>query len=77
MFVNIKVMRPLLWQPVFFILNFYASSCSSVSTFEYQSHLGAMPTSFRAADVTGRHSYALNFIENNRHDQLIKIELSY
>ena len=32
-----------------------------------------MPTSFGVADVTGKHSYVLNFIENNPLDRLIKL----
>ena len=72
MFVNIKVMRPLFCQPVFLIFKFYSSNYFSVSIFEYESNLGTMPTSFGVADVTGKHSFVLNFIENNPHDRLIK-----
>ena len=46
-----------------FNFKFYSSSYSSVSIFEHQSNLGTMPTSFRVADLTGKHSYVLNFIE--------------
>ena len=72
MFVNIKVMKPLFCQPVFLVLEFYASNYSSVSTFEYQSNLRTMPTSFGVADITDKHCYALSFIKNNPHDRLIR-----